>query len=61
MNKTYRCRNVSTGNPLDRGIKVVKTFTFDDLGTNFAANTEGWEATFYDDQTIYTNFSKPST
>ena len=54
-NETYRCGNVSTGNPLDWSIKVVKGFTFDDLGANFAANAEGWEATFHDDKATHTH------
>ena len=53
VNEIYWCGNVSTGNPLDRSIKIVKGFTFDDLGANFAANAEGWEATFHDDKAIH--------
>lgn len=56
---TYRGRNVGTRNPLNGGIKVVKGFTFDDLGTDLTANAESWEATFHDDKATYThNFSK---
>jgi hypothetical protein len=58
-NETYRRGNVSTSNALDWGIKIVKGFTFDDLGADFAANTESRKATFYNDKATYIHkFSK---
>ena len=54
VNEMYRCGNVSTGNPFDWSIKVVKGFTFNDLSANFAANAEGWETTFHDDKPTHT-------
>lgn len=53
VKEIYWCGNVSTSNPLDWGIKVVKGFTFDDLGANFAANAEGRKATFHDNKAVH--------
>ena len=53
VNETHGCGNVSAGNSLDWGIKVVKSFALNDLGANFAANTESWEAAFYNDKATY--------
>lgn len=53
VNETHGCGNVSAGNSLDWCIKVVKSFALNDLGANFAANTESWEAAFYNDKATY--------
>ena len=48
---TYGCRNISTGDTLDRCIEIIEGFALDDLCTDLATDTEGREATFDDDET----------
>lgn len=50
---TYRCGDVSTSDAFNRRIEVVKCLALDNLGTDLAANTEGRESTFNNNQAEY--------